>query len=192
MSFVGENRRMGDMTDFVESGAFVNPDGSPTYDGAPFDASDPFNPWNLSVSGGGFHASGSGDGFYGTGATYQPNYTPSAIPLAGSGTLPPITDTTFAPPPLANYTPGLNAGTSVTSSGLPPAASVITPLTNSLTGLLQQFSTIFAPKPTNPTLLPSGVVAPKPATTAGMSTTTLLLLAGLGVGAVVLMGKRRS
>lgn len=174
MSFVRQSRRLGDdLTDFVESGSWTNPDGSPTYNGGPYDPSDLMNPYNFGS------------------AAAQP--TTIALANTGIGTSP-LTSL----PPLVNYTPGGNAGTAISSSGLPPVATVAAPATNPLSGLTSIFtsiSSIFTPKPAV-ALSPSGaplVVSPATSSTiGGLSTSTLLLVGLLGVGAVILLKKKRA
>lgn len=178
MSFVRQ-RRLGDtddtgdgFTDFVQAGGWTNPDGSPTYNGAPYNPSDLMNPYNF----------GSG---------------PAVIPLqTGSSQVGTSPLNTAVPPPLINYTPGGNGGT-IIASGLPPVAATPASTASGLTSILSSISSIFAPKPaTGVALSPSGsALTVNPATSAtigGFSTSTLLLLGLVGVGAVVLLNKRRS
>lgn len=138
----------------------VNPDGSSTYDGAPYDPSDPDNPYNIDIG------------------IAQGTYTPAVIPLAA---------TSIGPPPgvvsAATYTEPITGFTPL------PAVSVAMPPTpaSGITSILTALFKPFAPTPAPSALAPSQASLVPAAT--GASMTTLLLLAALGVGAVMVSRK---
>jgi hypothetical protein len=180
MSFVQRRARLGDMTP-VNGSSYTNPDGSPTYDTLPYNSSDANNPYNY-------------DSIYND--TYNAPYAgPSAAPAI---VLPPLfvnPISAYTPPapvyvPPLQYAPALPP-VNVTPAPAPPMA---TPAV-SLASLLGPISSLLNPGASavtvNKSLVPAAATAAPPATTiAGISTSTLLLVAA-GVGAFLLLKKRR-
>ena len=180
-------RRLSGMRGFGDaSSPYTNPDGSPTYDSQPYDVYDTSNPFNYdnqitdanSLAAAGFVS-----------PTVIPPPTFS-LPSIFTGPLPVTT-----PPPLVNYTPGGNAGTAISASGLPANTLTPAPAAPSIAGLTSIFSSIssiLTGKPVTALSPSGGVVVPKPATApAALSGTTMLLLAGLGVAALLFVNSSR-
>lgn len=176
MSFVRGRRPVRHMSGFGDSPGYNNPDGTPTYDSAPYDPLDPFNPYNDGIS-----------TLYTLPTVYVSSSGPPAtIPLQttdiGWGTLGPTPQNTLQP-------------VGVTSTGLPAITSPV----SSGTSWLQSLTSIFTPATpaSTPTYLaPSGSVYRAPVQqaslvgTGGMSTSTMLLLAAGVLGAVLLAKKK--
>lgn len=185
MTFVTKGRpRLGDLTDFVEAGGWTNPDGSPTYDGAPYGDTDPFNPFNF--------------------------YLPVSAPAPTSAFINPDGTPTYNQSPYSPYddanpfnkkldsmslVPTVQASPStVTSTGLPPSTAPTSP--TSFTGIIQSLAAAFAPKATPP--LSSPLYANKSAVstlpvvpTGGISTGTLLVVGG-GILVALMLSNRRA